>query len=651
VWQRQVRSAGRHDGDAPAANWRPPAWRRHGAWCATSGAADVQVRLRRAVLQPRRGENGDHFNPVLNPLFCSCFHGMVSCVFFLFTSHGLRRHEASATLQRVFIRTGPAYVCVSCSSPYLRPGGDADLWRRAVGCGVIDEAESIDAFKKLGVRKSAVREGENANGTVLGWCLPCYSAFRYSACRPLACKRLGTQFHSLLHSLVKTDAAASSVPGPACLPFLWVPEKTWGASTASSVWPRKGLPRMQDGGRVAQSYGAAPTNARVCLGGRGVGSTRGNGCHATGRPTWDCCCARRQQRGGTDARTPAPDPPRQDHYRFFQTDGPAHTWGFPPPLSRWWGRGTAGVAERWLRGQWHASPRRTPRRPLQRLPRSKARQNRAGAWLSRRGHLSLFESSCHLRYPTASAGWPGGGFAPSSQLVARVEPNCGRCVWRRLQPRARRTTRWQPVTKRLSCSVQGRQSKPGLTTWSPTEKFWSARFAIQTASMRTLAPPLTHPGAGTRLPLIPTTWRCRGSATFRLLAPGKAPPPFTRVATKTGILHLAARTPLTGLLWICWGALLCWAPRPRPVQRRLRPWHVRWPAMTRQRQINLRVVVVVGCLRTAAARLLARLGVAKEQMTMRRLLLPAQIPLSPPSNYALAWTRAAGQARWKPSSE
>jgi len=67
--------------------------------------------------------------------------------------------------------------------------------------------------------------------------------------------------------------------------------------------------------------------------------------------------------------------------------------------------------------------------------------------------------------------------------------------------------------------------------------------------------------------------------------------------------------------------------------------------MTRQRQMNLRVVVVVGRLRTAAARLLARLGVAKEQVTMRRLLLPAQIPLSPPSNYALAGTRAAVQAR------
>jgi len=42
------------------------------------------------LLQPQRGENDDHFNPVLNLLFCSCFHGMVICVFFLVTSHGLR---------------------------------------------------------------------------------------------------------------------------------------------------------------------------------------------------------------------------------------------------------------------------------------------------------------------------------------------------------------------------------------------------------------------------------------------------------------------------------------------------------------------------------------------------------------------------------
>jgi len=41
----------------------------------------------------------------------------------------------------------------------------------------------------------------------------------------------------------------------------------------------------------------------------------------------------------------------------------------------------------------------------------------------------------------------------------------------------------------------------------------------------------------------------------------------------------------------------------------------------------------------------ARLGVSNGQVTMRRLLLPAQIPRSLPSSYALATTAAAGQAR------
>jgi len=128
---------------------------------------------------------------------------------FLFTSHGLRRYEASATLQRVFIRAGPADVCVSCSSPYLRPGGDADLWRRAVRSGFIDDSESIEVFKTLGVRKCAVKEGEDANGTVLGWCLPCYSE-----CRPPARKRRGAQCPSLLTPIFKTKAAVSSGPRP-----------------------------------------------------------------------------------------------------------------------------------------------------------------------------------------------------------------------------------------------------------------------------------------------------------------------------------------------------------------------------------------------------------------------------------------------------
>ena len=61
----------------------------------------------------------------------------------------------------------------------------------------------------MGARKCAVKEGEDANGTVLGWCLPCYSE-----CRPPARKRRGAQCPSLLTPIFKTEAAASSGPRP-----------------------------------------------------------------------------------------------------------------------------------------------------------------------------------------------------------------------------------------------------------------------------------------------------------------------------------------------------------------------------------------------------------------------------------------------------
>ena len=110
---------------------------------------------------------------------------MVGCVCFLFTFCGLRRYEASATVQRVFIGVGPAYVCVSCCCPYLTPGGDTELWRRAVRCGVIDDVASVEFFNKVCLRKRAVREGEDTNGTILGLCLHCYVV-----CRPPSRKTL-----------------------------------------------------------------------------------------------------------------------------------------------------------------------------------------------------------------------------------------------------------------------------------------------------------------------------------------------------------------------------------------------------------------------------------------------------------------------------
>ena len=106
-------------------------------------------------------------------------------------------------------------MCVSCTSPFLKPGGGADLWRRAVRFGVIDDAETIEFYKSVPERKCAVRQGVDTNGTCLGVCLTCYHA------SPPVGKRVASQCLSLLHSEVKTDTAASSLPGPACLPFLW----------------------------------------------------------------------------------------------------------------------------------------------------------------------------------------------------------------------------------------------------------------------------------------------------------------------------------------------------------------------------------------------------------------------------------------------
>jgi len=110
-------------------------------------------------------------------------------------------------------------VCVLCTSPFLKPGDGADLWRRAVRFSVIDDAETIEFYKSVPERKCAVRQGVDTNETCLGVCLTCYHA------SPPVGKRVASHCLSLLHSEVKTDTAASSLPGPACLPILWGTKK------------------------------------------------------------------------------------------------------------------------------------------------------------------------------------------------------------------------------------------------------------------------------------------------------------------------------------------------------------------------------------------------------------------------------------------
>lgn len=105
-------------------------------------------------------------------------------------------------------------MCVSFAFPYLKPGGDSESWRRAVRCGIIKYAESIELLKTMGVRKYAMRDGENVNGTVLRLCLP-----RYEACCPQARKGFVAQCHSLLHPSRKGEYHGVFRPGAFVPPF------------------------------------------------------------------------------------------------------------------------------------------------------------------------------------------------------------------------------------------------------------------------------------------------------------------------------------------------------------------------------------------------------------------------------------------------
>ena len=135
-------------------------------------------------------------------------------------------------------------MCVSCTSPFLKPGGGADLRRRAVRGGVIDDAETIEFYKSVSQRKSAVRRGVDANGTCLGLCLSCYHA------SPPVGKRVAPQCLSLLHASVKTDTAASFIPGPACLPYLWGTQK----EEAKGRLPRAEIEKVCAACKTAAEY-------------------------------------------------------------------------------------------------------------------------------------------------------------------------------------------------------------------------------------------------------------------------------------------------------------------------------------------------------------------------------------------------------------
>jgi len=146
------------------------------------------------------------------------------------------RYPASAVVQRVFLGSAPAYVCVGCRLPFLRPNADAELWRRAVRCGVISDAESVDFYQNTPTRRCySSEEDRDANGAALRACLDCFNATERTA----STKRFGHNCRSLQHSQVSTDKPATARPGPACLLYLWGINEAEGQRRLSPIERKK----------------------------------------------------------------------------------------------------------------------------------------------------------------------------------------------------------------------------------------------------------------------------------------------------------------------------------------------------------------------------------------------------------------------------
>jgi len=146
------------------------------------------------------------------------------------------RYPASAVVQRVFLSRAPAYVCVGCRLPFLRPNADAELRRRAVCCGVISDAESVEFCKNTPTRRCySSEEDRDANGVALRTCLDCFNATGRTA----STKRFGHKCRSLQHSLVSTEKPATARPGTACLPYLWGINEAEGQRRLSPIERKK----------------------------------------------------------------------------------------------------------------------------------------------------------------------------------------------------------------------------------------------------------------------------------------------------------------------------------------------------------------------------------------------------------------------------
>ncbi|KAK1860992.1 hypothetical protein I4F81_003578 [Pyropia yezoensis] len=129
------------------------------------------------------------------------------------------RYASSTTVEQVFIGSAPAYVCVACTLPFLYPSRGTERWQRAVRAGVINDPDAVAFLSSVCVRMCSLSGGTDSNGVALGTCSSCYAHVLPSG------KGRGQECHSVLHSSVSTNNFAKYCPGPAALPFLWVPDK------------------------------------------------------------------------------------------------------------------------------------------------------------------------------------------------------------------------------------------------------------------------------------------------------------------------------------------------------------------------------------------------------------------------------------------
>ncbi|KAK1863009.1 hypothetical protein I4F81_005574 [Pyropia yezoensis] len=131
------------------------------------------------------------------------------------------RHIACVRVNEVFIGAAPAFVCVVCLLSFLRPGRGTERWQKAVRAGVIGDDDAVQFCSSVSVRRCVLAGGKDTNGVRLGTCSACYYKNPPAAIR----KGCPNPCQPLVHKPGSSPRTAAASPGPACLTFLWNPDK------------------------------------------------------------------------------------------------------------------------------------------------------------------------------------------------------------------------------------------------------------------------------------------------------------------------------------------------------------------------------------------------------------------------------------------